>query len=78
MTKVPVFNIDSGVPVPAVGPKTRDQVPVHLLEVGDSILFPLSLRRAVTSIAQRLKESDGKKFTIKKMDDNNARIWRVE
>lgn len=78
MPKISVYNIDSGVPVPDTGPKTRDRVPVHLLEVGDSILFPLKLRRAVTSIAQRLKESEGKRFTIKKMDDKNARIWRVE
>lgn len=78
MTKATVFTIDTGVPVPAKEPSTREQVPVHQLDVGESILFPLELRRAVSSIASRLKESDGKKFTIRKEGAANARIWRVE
>lgn len=78
MVKIPVYDIDSGVPVPEQpGPSARQQVPVHSLEPGESILFPLSIRRAVTSIAQRLK-AEGKTFTIKKMDEHNARIWRVK
>lgn len=78
MPKVPIYQIDTGVPAPASGPVTRDRVPVHELEPGESILFPLELRRGVTALAQRLKKEEGRKFTIKKQDEKNARVWRVE
>lgn len=77
MPKVPIYQIDSGVPVPAYGVKTRDKVPVHQLKVGDSILFPNELRKGVTALAQRLKKEEGRKFTIKKQDEQHARIWRL-
>lgn len=78
MSKVPIYTIDSGVPAPNDGVPTRERVPIGQLEVGESILFPKELRPAVIGLAHRLKKSESKKFTVKKMDDNNSRVWRVE
>ena len=75
MREIPVISIDSGVPVPE---GAGQRFPVDKLEVGESILFPLVKRKSVSSIANRLKRQTGKKFTVKKMDDKHARIWRVE
>lgn len=78
MPKIPVYSIDSGVPVPESATPTRQQIPIHMLEVGDSILFPASKRAVVAPFASRLKKTEGKVFVIKKMDEDNVRIWRVK
>jgi hypothetical protein len=74
MSKIPVYSIDTGVPVP----ETYGSFPLAQLKVGESILFPLEKRRSVATLASKLKKDEGKVYTIKKMDDNNARVWRVE
>lgn len=78
-TPIPVYKIDSDVPVPsdAQRPTIRTMVPIDGLAVGDSVEFPLKLRTTVATTATRLKK-EGKVFTIKKVDEKNARIWRVE
>ena len=73
MTHVQVYDIESGVPVP-VG----RSVLLKSLEVGDSVLFPLSKRSSIQQAAWYLRKTQGKTFTVKKMDDNNARVWRVK
>lgn len=73
MTKVNVYSIDNGIPLPEV-----KRMPLNDMEVGDSILFPLNKRPNIQSVASRLKRETGKTFVVKKMDDNNARIWRAE
>lgn len=76
---VQVYKIDRDVPVPddAQRPSIRAMVPIDELEVGDSVEFPLRLRTTVATTASRLKR-EGKGFTIKKIDEKSARIWRVE
>lgn len=74
MTRIPVYSIDSGVPVPE---DRYTRIPLTKLGVGDSILFPVSKRTSVASLASRYKKDTGKEFTIKKMDDNNCRVWRT-
>lgn len=71
MKKIPVYNIDTGVPIPKIV-----SMPLQSLEVGESFLFPLDMRRSVQTIASRTKRLTGKEYTVKKMDDNVARIWR--
>lgn len=78
MKSIPILQIDSAVPLPVDSRPTRQQIPVHRLEPGESILFPSSKRQAVANIATRLKQSEGKLFVVKKMDDAHHRVWRIE
>lgn len=70
---IPVYTVDSGVP-----PPDAKHVPLESLEVGDSMLFPLARRNTVQTLASRIKSKSGKEFTIKKIDENTARIWRLQ
>lgn len=78
MKNVPVLQIDTAVPLPSDSRPTRQQIPVHQLEPGESILFPSNKRQAVANMATRLKQAEGKVFVVKKMDDKHHRVWRVE
>lgn len=79
MSHIPVFSIDTDVPVPKKRQKntTRSRVPVDILEVGESILFPLNMRQNVQILTSRLKKLEGKQYTVQKVDDDHARVWRV-
>lgn len=75
---ITVYKIDNDVPVPkdAKRPSIREMVPIDDLDIGDSVEFPLRLKAIVATTATRLKR-DGKLFTVKKIDDKKARIWRI-
>lgn len=75
---IKVYQIDSDVPVPGDLKDRTEPIPISKLEPGQSILFPAERRQAVQAYASKLKARRGKVFTIQKVDDNNARIWRVE
>lgn len=68
------YQIDRGVPLPGerLGPR------LSKLEVGDSIEFELYRRPTVQSYASRVKRDTDKEFTIKKISDVSARIWRTK
>lgn len=74
MTNIEVYEIDDNVPLP----DEVKVIPLETLDVGSSILFPNSRRAAVQAYASRIKRNSGKVFTIKKLDEANARIWRVK
>lgn len=71
--RIDVLEIDSSVPIP----ETAKKVPVGRLEVGESILFPLSKRGLVQNAATYQKRKYGRTYTVKKQDVETARIWRV-
>lgn len=75
MRNIPIYQVDSGVPIPQ---ERLEQLPLEKLEVGESFLFPLAKRRSVQTVASRMKKEKGKEFTVRKMDENNARIWRTK
>lgn len=75
MKNIPVYSVDTGVPVPTDRSK---QLPLNVLEVGESFLFPLDERNRVQTFASRLKSRRGKEFTIRKQDENTARVWRIK
>lgn len=75
--KIDVYHIDSGVPVPLSATR-RTLPPLRDLELGESIVFPLAQRFKVQQKASKLKARTGKVFTIRKMDEQTARVWRVE
>lgn len=76
---IPVYKIDSNVPVPVEvnKPHIRQVIPIDDLGIGESVEFPLELQSSVAPTASRLKKM-GKVFTIKKVSEKTARIWRVE
>ncbi len=75
--EIPVFSIDSGVPVPPERISVFGQYPINKLEVGESILFPRTDRDRVQVSASQLKKRTGKTFTVRVMDSENCRVWRV-
>lgn len=69
------MNIENEVPIPI---KRSAQVPLRELEVGQSVVFPLEHRPNIQSMASRTKRETGKAFTIKKLSEIEARIWRIK
>ena len=72
--QISVYQVDTGVPVPA---DSRGNLPLNMLEVGESFLFSLEDRNRVQTLASRLKSRHGKEFIVRKQDENNARVWRT-
>jgi hypothetical protein len=71
--QIPVVTIDTAVPIPG-----RASYPLEALKVGESFLFPVSKRTSVQSRVSRLKREQGLEFTVKKMDNDNCRVWRTK
>lgn len=78
--KIGVYTIDESVKIPDITDRTREYSlpPLSMLEVGESILFPLELRKSVQTTASRIKKSDAKEFVVRKVDAINARVWRTK
>ena len=75
------ITIDKDVPIPpGNGRGASVKYPYHLLEVGDSFLYPEGfkemLARRYTSL-QSVKMKP-KKFSARKVEDGRIRVWRVE
>jgi len=60
MAKVPIYSIDSGVPVPPMG----RGMPLNQLDVGESFVFPQEKRQSVLTMANRIKRQTGKEFAL--------------
>lgn len=69
---IPVASIDTGVPIP-----DRASYPIRKLKVGESFLFPANKRSSVQSLASKVKAETGNDYTIKKMDGDTCRLWRI-
>lgn len=78
MTKIDVYKIDKDVPVPEPIDPVGNRVPIDSLDVGDSILFPLEERPKVQVYASRLKKEKNKEFTVRLINPNECRIWRIK
>jgi hypothetical protein len=75
MRKIGVYKVNTHAEVPV---KIRGQLPpIQELQIGESLRFQLSQRRAVQGKASKLKQEVGMIFTVKKEDDEYARIWRI-
>lgn len=81
MTKrIGVYTIDDNVEIPEVteGGREYSLPPLSMLNVGESILFPLELRKSVQTTASRIKKADGKEFIVRKVTEAFARVWRIK
>lgn len=68
------YTIDSGVPIPV----RTAPLPLDELKVGESVLFPIKRRGAIQGRASSIKKSTNKEFTVKRVSDTEARIWRTK
>lgn len=73
MKKIDIYQVDTAIPIP----ERKQKLPINLLEVGESFLFPGAERNRIQTRASQLKKA-GKEFTIKKQDNATARIWRIK
>lgn len=72
--KIPVYRIDSNVPLP----EDREAlVPLAQLRPKESIVFPIEMRGRVQSQASALARRTGREFTVRKQDEETARVWRL-
>lgn len=72
-TNIQVVQVTSEVPIPV-----RIEYPLDKMEVGESFTFPEERRNTMQSRVSILKKRNGKHFTIKKVEDNQCRLWRVK
>lgn len=71
----------SVVPVDSTKVPIPEQIlkyPLSTMDVGDSFTVDIKERKNVSSRASRLGTKTGKKFTVRKIDDNTLRVWRTE
>ena len=71
---IEVSQIDSGIPIPE---ERLSKLPLNVLKVGESFVFSRAKRASVQTQASKIKADTGKVFTIRVIDENNCRIWRV-
>lgn len=74
MTKIAVYTVDKSVPLPAGG----GGIPFRRLLVGESIAFDVKQLQSIRSMAYYEKKRSGRTFTVRKIDDKTARIWRIK
>lgn len=67
--------IESGVPYPD---SLRTRSILRKLEIGQSVVFSLKKRPSIQTMASALKRNYGLEFTVKKVDDENLRVWRTK
>lgn len=74
MKNIPVHVIESSVPIPV----SKEHIPVRELKVGQSVVFGLSERPYVQSLTSQLKRRRGSEYTVRKINDKEARVWRIK
>jgi hypothetical protein len=70
---------DRGIPIPK--PRSQERkYPWHTMNVGDSFAFPADIGEtsARTSVSHANRRYGKKRFSIRRLDDNTLRCWRVK
>ena len=67
------FEIEKNVPLPVV----REKYPFAYMAVGDSFVAPFELRATLNAQASTRKALGKGTFTIRKISDEEVRVWRV-
>lgn len=79
------FKLESGVPIPKVSRVTKGSTkyPFESMNVGDSFAVPMkdasveTVLNRVRAATFRYAKDYGGKFTVRVMDDETVRIWRI-
>jgi hypothetical protein len=72
------YDIEKGVDLPKKSRSGHTKYPFLRMEIGDSVVFPLSKVMTIRAAIVRVQNERGKKFATRKIDDNNFRVWRVQ
>lgn len=59
-------------------PQQLLKYPFATMKVGDSFTVSIKDRKNVSARASRVGAETGKKFTVRKIDENTLRVWRTE
>lgn len=70
--------MDKNIPMPEPRSSILEEFNIKELEVGDSILLATELRSRVQTALSRYKSRSGRAFTVRKVDDTNIRVWRIQ
>lgn len=72
-----IYTIEKSVPLPSK--RQRIIYPFPDMQIGDSFSVPSSKYQNLNGAARAYeKKNPGTKFTTRKMQDNEIRIWRVQ
>lgn len=69
------YKIEKGVPIPDGGRGRPTKYPLDKMDIGDS--FVAIAPRHIFSIISFYGRHHGKKFTARKLNDREYRIWRI-
>lgn len=70
--------IEKNVPIPSNRLNLLDEYKLLDMGVDESVKFPIEYRSQMSVIASQQKKRRGREFTIRKINDNFCRIWRVK
>ena len=75
-----MFEIDKSIPIPRDGRGMTVKYPFREMEVGDSFLISAELipKTWVKNFCAATAHHRPKKFTMRKIDENSYRVWRIE
>lgn len=80
MRQIGVYIVEDNVEIPDVADTIREYAlpPLSVLDVGESVMFPMELRKSVQTTASRIKKANGREFVVRKVDTENVRVWRTK
>lgn len=72
------FKVERGIPCPSVEAGMGVRYPFRQMEIGDSFVFPSSLKANVHAAVSRIRAKTSKRFKTLKISETHCRCWRVE
>lgn len=70
--------MDKNIPIPEPRKSVLKEYKIDLLEVGESVLVPVKERKRLQPAVSQQKTKHDKSYTVRKVDDNNMRVWRTK
>lgn len=70
------YIIEDGLPMPG-RPAAKLTRALRRLEIGQSVYVTDLNRNSISSRVDCVRKASGKKFTVRKMDSDGYRIWRL-
>lgn len=74
MSKIEVVQINKNIPIP----NTYTRYPFSQLEIGDSFTVGIAKKSSVAARVSRLNKQGSRQYLVRKIDENNLGVWRVE
>lgn len=68
--------IEKNVPIPTIRAKTK--YPFDKMNVGDSFVINKKTNAASVTVAYWKKKLPGTDYTVRAIDENSSRVWRID